>query len=186
MSRHSSIQSGRTIAERREKLETASERAEAHKRSKKRQIIRIILTVAGFIVATILLIQFFAFFFRDRGIEPEPTNIITVTPKPTIEVIDNATSGTGITTKMSEYIGQAEIDFKDLGYNPTKAVIPTGAIREVDIYLDGYTGFIKMITDRDTAVSVEDADRTIRYLKTQGVSDFLYIDVRIEGKAYWK
>jgi hypothetical protein len=43
-----------------------------------------------------------------------------------------------------------------------------------------------MIVDRDPAVSVEDADRMLRYLAEQGVSDFRYIDVRIDRKAYWK
>ena len=38
----------------------------------------------------------------------------------------------------------------------------------------------------DTAVSVEDADRVIRYLASIGAGSFSYIDVRIEGKAYWK
>ena len=87
---------------------------------------------------------------------------------------------------MKEYIGQAEVDFRELGYQPIKAVIPVGSIREVDFYLDGYTGFIKMIIDRGTGVSVEDADRMIKYLADIDVSDFSYIDVRIEGKAYWK
>lgn len=186
MTRHSSIQSGRTIAERREKLETASERQEAHKRNKTRQILRIVFTVVGFVLAGFLFVNFFGFFFRDRELEPTP-GLVMVTPKPTIEVIDNASSGTGITAKMNEYIGQAEFDFRDLGYNPTKAVIPAGAIREVDFYLEGYEGYIKMITDRDTAVSVEDADRMIRYLKANGWADsFIYIDVRIEGRAYFK
>ena len=40
--------------------------------------------------------------------------------------------------------------------------------------------------DRDSAISVEDADRMLRYLSGEGISDFTYIDVRIDGKAYWK
>ena len=44
-----------------------------------------------------------------------------------------------------------------------------------------------MTIDRGTAVSVEDADRMLRYLKTIGqIENYTYIDVRIEGKAYWK
>lgn len=187
MKRNTSIQSGRTIAERREKLETASERAEAHKRNRTKQILRITFTVIGFIAAAFFVVQLIGLFFGPR--EDEPTSeTITVKPSPTIEVIDEAASSTGgITTRMKDYIGQAEVDFRDLGYNPVKAVIPNGAIREVDFYLDGMNGFIKMTIDRDTAVSVEDADRMIRYLKDAGRDNtFSYIDVRIEGKAYWK
>ena len=87
---------------------------------------------------------------------------------------------------MSEYIGQAEADFRDAGLTPTKAVIPAGSIREVDFYLDGVTGYIKTTIDRGTAVTVEDSERMLRYLASIGVSEFTYIDVRIDGKAYWK
>ena len=87
---------------------------------------------------------------------------------------------------MSEYIGQAEVDFRALGYTPVRAVLPAGAIREVDFYLEGYPGYIKLITDRGSAVSVEDADRMLRYLASIEATDFQYIDVRLDGKAYWK
>ena len=104
-----------------------------------------------------------------------------------VEVIDeDATATSGITSRMSEYIGQAEVDYRSLGYTPVKAVIPSGAIREVDFYLDGHPGYIKMHIDRPTAVSVEDADRMLRYLADQGTTEFQYIDVRIPYKAYWK
>lgn len=187
MKRNTRIQSGRTIAERREKLETASERAETHKRNRTKQILRITFTVIGFIAAAFFVIYIIGLLFGPREDE-SISNTITVKPSPTIEVIDEASSTTGgITSRMKDYIGQAEVDFRDLGYNPSKAVIPNGAIREVDFYLDGYNGYIKMTIDRDSAVSVEDADRMIRYLKDAGRGEtFSYIDVRIEGKAYWK
>jgi hypothetical protein len=184
---NSSIQSGRTIAERREKLETASERAETHKRNRTKQILRVTFTVVGFVAAALGIVRLAILFFTPDGANPDP-DVVTVTPKPTIEVIDEATGNSGsLTTKMKEYIGQAEIDFRDLGFNPVKAVIPQGAVREVDFYLEGYNGYIKMTTDRGTAVSVEDADRMIHYLKVLAkINEFTYIDVRIEGKAYWK
>ena len=43
-----------------------------------------------------------------------------------------------------------------------------------------------MIIDRGTAVSVEDADRLLRYLAGQGITNFEYIDVRLPHKAFWK
>ena len=87
---------------------------------------------------------------------------------------------------MNTYIGQAEADFRSLGYNPTKVIIPNGYIRMIYFYLEGYTGYIKMTIDRDSAVSVEDTDRLIRYLETQEIKDYEYLDVRTPGKAYWK
>ena len=179
---------GRTIGAKRERLETANERAAARKKDKQRQARRVTLTIFGFIGLTVILL-FICFLFVGNG---EPASVVVqpeeeVLVEPTVEIIDeDANSGSKISNRMRSYIGQAERDFRDLSFKPVKAVIPTGAIREVDFYLEGYTGFIKLHLDRDTAVSVEDAERMIRYLANQGINDFQYIDVRIAGKAYWK
>ncbi|MBQ2672427.1 hypothetical protein IJG01_00410 [Candidatus Saccharibacteria bacterium] len=186
--RSSSFRSGRTIGEKRERLETANERAAARKKDKFRQVTRIVFTVFGFIaLAGILVILGTQFLHKDLA-PPEVAQISAeTTPEATIEIIDeDATSGNHITGRMRTYISQAEQDLRDLGYHPTKAVIPTGSIREVDLYLDGYSGFAKFIIDRNSAESAEDLDRVIRYLAGINVQDFSYIDVRIEGKAYWK
>lgn len=185
--RQSTFKMGRTIGEKREKLETRNERNAARKKDKKRQTRRIVFTIIGFLVFIAALV-FLCFFFVGSG-EPEPVAepVEVVTAKPAIEIIDEDTSaGRHISNRMQTYVGQAEQDFRDLGYKPIKAVVPTGAVREIDFYLEGQPGFIKMTIDRDTAVSVEDADRMIRYLASQGVTTFQYIDVRLAGKAYWK
>lgn len=185
--RHSSLKAGRTIGEQREKLETANERELARQKDKRKSHFRVFFVSFGFIILAVILAVVYFVFFRGREdqpvvVEPEPTY------QPTIEIVDEdaaATSGK-ITSRMKDYIGQAEADFKALGYQPVRAVLPTGAVREVDFYLDGYAGFVKMIIDRGTAVSVEDADRLLRYLAGQGITNFEYIDVRLPHKAYWK
>ncbi|MDO4508168.1 MAG: hypothetical protein Q4B65_02170 [Candidatus Saccharibacteria bacterium] len=184
MNKKSTMRSGRTIGEKRERLETASERAAIHKKNQKRKKFRFSFTVLGFAVVTLLIIFAVLPLLNNREEDEPYTPTIVVPYAPTIEVIDEDNGG--ITSRMKEYIGQAEADFRELGYMPVKAVIPTGSIREIDFYLDGYTGHIKLTLDRGTAVSVEDADRTIRHLAGNGINDFQYIDVRIEGKAYWK
>ena len=188
MNRQSSFKMGRTIGEKREKLETRNERNAARKQDKKRQARRIIFTILGFTALAGVLI-FLCFFFVGNG-EPEPVALPAEEPvssEPTIEIVDeDAAAGGKITNRMRSYIGQAEQDFRDLGYKPVKAVVPSGAIREVDFYLEGHPGFIKTTIDRGTAVTVEDADRMLRYLAGQGIADFQYIDVRIAGKAFWK
>ena len=183
--RNSSFYSGRTIGEKRERLETANERAAARKKDKRKKATRIIFTAIGFVVLVAILVAISRSFIKE-----EPAPIVQepeIVYNPTLEVIDeDAASGSRITNRMKLYVGQAEKDFRDLGYKPTKAVIPSGAIREVDIYLDGYNGFIKLVIDRGTAVSAEDADRVIRYLNGLDIHDFNYIDVRTEGRAFWK
>ena len=182
--KNSAWKSGRTIGERREKMETASERAAIHKKNEKKQKYRLAFTVLGFALAAVVVVWGVKFFFENR--EPENYSPEYEVPyAPTIEVVDEAGHGE-ITSRMKEYIGQAEADFRELGYVPIKAVIPKSGVREVDFYLNEHPGFIKLIIDRPTGVSVEDADRMIRYLSSQGVTEYTYIDVRIEGKAYWK
>ena len=184
--RHSTIKSGRTIGERREKLETASERAAARDKVKKHQKLRVIFTSLGFVAFIALIIFIFSSIFKtEEDAIFSPT--ISVPYAPTIEVVDAETGlKSDITGSMKEYIGQAEADFRESGYIPTKVVRPIGSVREVDFYLDGYTGYIKLTTDRASGVSVEDADRMIKYLLGINVADFSYIDVRIDRKAYWK
>lgn len=188
LNKSSRIKSGRTIGERRERPETSNERLEARKKVKKRQTFRVGFTVILFTVVAIAVIILIVVFLKNRATneaETAPT-VVVKTYKPTIEIIDENAGTSSITTRMSEYIGQLESDLKDLSFTPIKAVIPAGSIREVDIYLDGYTGFIKATIDRGTGVTAEDTERMLRYLKEQGIGEFQYIDVRIDGKAYWK
>lgn len=189
MHRKSTIMSGRTIGEKRERLETKNERAAARKKDKRKKTLRVSFTTIGFAILALILVIICLTFINTGKTEPinevieEPT-----TYRPTIEIVDeDASSADGkITNRMTTYIGQLERDLRDLGYQPAKAVIPTGTIREVDIYLDGQSGFIKTTIDRGSAESAEDADRLIRYLAGQGITEFQYLDVRLPGRAYWK
>lgn len=185
LNKKSKIKIGRAIVEKRERLETASERVAARKKGKRQKILRVILVIIGFllIVGTIIVIAKNVLSGEEGG---GLTETIVLPYEPTIELVDEAAGNHKISSRMREYVGQAESDFRDLGYTPLRAVIPAGAIREVDFYLSGWNGRIKLTIDRETAVSVEDADRMLRYLQGIGVTEFEYIDVRVEGKGYWK
>lgn len=186
--KHSKLKSGRTIGERREHLETASERMAARKKVKKRQNLRVIITVVAFLLATVAIVVFVVIFLKQRAANEADTapTVVVKTYSPTIGITDENSVGGKITSRMTEYIGQLETDLRDLGLTPLKAVIPAGSIREVDIYLVGHNGYIKTTIDRGTGVTAEDTERMLRYLKGQGINEFEYIDVRIDGKAYWK
>lgn len=184
LNKKSKLKIGRAIVEKRERLETASERAAAHKKGKRQRVLRIVGVTLAFLAVFGLIFVLVNSLSRQETTETVDAGAESY--KPTIDIIDEATSQQKISERMKNYIGQVENDFRDLGYMPLKAVIPAGAIREVDFYLSGWSGRIKMTIDRDTAVSVEDADRMLRYLQGIGVSEFEYIDVRIEGKGYWK
>lgn len=183
--RKSTFRSGRTIGEKRERLETANERMAARKKQKHRKAFRIIFTIICFLSLILILVFLFLSFLKnhdDQAIDKENNEEYSST----IEIIDEEASTEHITSKMNNFIARAEKEFRNLGYTPIKAVIPSGAIRSINFYLNDYTGFIKMTIDRSPAVSVEDADRILHYLSDREINDFTYIDVRIEGKAYWK
>lgn len=185
--RKSTIKIGRTIGEARERLETANERAAARKKDKHKKAFRIIFTIVGFFTIILALVGLY-FGFRSAETTLTAINSNSQTQAYDIEIIDEESASTGahLTNRMNEYINQAVDYFHELGFNPTKAVIPTGSIREVDFYLEDYPGFIKTTIDRGVGVTVEDAKRMLDYLESIDVTEFTYIDVRIEGKAYWK
>ena len=176
----SSMRVGRTIAEERERLESESERIEARERAKSRQT-RTVLIFAILIVAVFGLIG-----LGIKSLAENPVGTETGGPvkyEPTVEIIDE--SGAGITNRTREFIGMVEQDFRDLGYVMTRAAVPAGKRREVDVYVDGTPYYVKMNVDRGSAASVEDADRMIKYLNAKGIAPG-YLDVRVEGNAYYK
>ena len=181
--RQSIFRAGRTIGEKRERLETKNERIAARKKQKRGKVFRIIFTIFCFAILIFILISLYqAFSKREDSVVIENHFL-----SPTIEIIDEENfSNSQITSRMKTFIARVEKEFRTLNYQPVKAVIPVGSIREVDFYLKNYNGFIKMTIDRNPAVSVEDTNRMLRYLNEIGISEFIYIDVRIDGKAYWK
>ena len=185
--RKSTFKLGRTIGEKREKLETANERALARRKDKNKKAFRVFITVVGFFALVAILVLL----FKSLIVEEDPATVnedSDISYTPSVEIIDAASNSSDgkITARMSRYIGRAERDFYELGYQPLKVIIPLNSIREVDFYLEEVPGYIKMTIDRDSAISVEDADRMLRYLSERGIETFEYIDVRIDGKAYWK
>ena len=187
LNREANLKIGRTISEKREHMESALERTEARKKGKRKKAVRVLFVIFGFAVV-MGITAFFMNVFVQGGVKEGNglTEKIVLTPEPTVEIIDMAANGNKIASRMREYIGRAEQDWRDLGYTPVKVVIPAGSIRQIDFYLEGYTGYIKMTIDRDTAVSVEDGDRMLRYLKENGIEVFAYIDVRVEERGYYK
>lgn len=169
---------GRTIAQEWERQESESERLAARKKNKTRKWVTVSTYLLGLVIVSFLIGMMVS-----EWVSPTEIAVETEKAQPTVSIIDE--SGAGVTNRMKEYVGQIEGDFKDIGYNVTRAVIPAGKTREIDIYLNGRDYYIKMSIDRGTAVSAEDSDRMIRYLDEREIQPE-YVDVRVEGKGYYR
>ena len=174
---------GKTIVSSREKAISESERMTQRKKEEKRKK----LSVAIFFTILILIIVVIAGFVINAMNERKKNELpesYTKTYKPTVEIIDEDGSGY-ITDKIKTAVGMLEEDYQELGYKVTKAIVPTGTTREVDIYLEKIEPYFKIHIDRNTAESAEDAIRMIDYLDKKD-KKASYIDVRIAGRAYYK
>lgn len=185
LNKQANVKIGRTISEKRERMETSSERLENWKKGKRKKTVRVLFVILGFVAVFGIIARYMGTLVAEKTGEVEQGNTI-LPEKPNVPVMDLAAGNHKITSRMNEFIVQAEQDFKELGYQLERVEIPVGSIRQMNFFVKDIAGYIKMTTDRGAAVSVEDADRMIRYLAGQGISQFEYIDVRVEEKGYWK
>lgn len=175
----SSVRVGRTIAGEWEKQESESERLATRKREKTKKIIKTLILIAILGSIGVIVAMEVSVWVSNRVKEESEVKVA----QPTIEIIDE--SGTGITTRMKEYVAQIEKDYADIGLSANRAVVPVGKMREVHIFLNGYDYYVKLNIDKGTAVSAEDTKRMVDYLVSRDIHPE-YIDVRVEGKGYYK
>lgn len=174
-----SVRVGRTIAGEWEKQESESERLLARKKQKQKKLFKmfslavILLAIAGIVVMEVSV-------WIVNRVEDEKETVVL---KPTIEIIDEA--GTGITSRMKEYVATIERDFADIGLSANRAVVPAGKMREIHIFLNGYEPYMKLNIDRGTAASAEDAKRMLQYISSHDIHPE-YVDIRVKGKGYYK
>ena len=187
------MQAGKTIAARRERMTSDSERERVRKTYRKR---RLTAFFAALLLGAVMIYLGVRAISGWVGWMKEEKKTTAVVKNPTVEVInentgkkfdDNAAQASEkLSSRMKEYIADLEEEFYLLGYKITRARVPADKMREIDLEIDGVIGFIKVSIDRNAAVSAEDGDRMIKYLAGQGITEFSYIDVRLPGKAYWK
>lgn len=171
---------GQTIVAEREYAESDSERMQARKKVHRKQRTSVVIVVLMLIILGLMAYL---------GIKELKDDYADNTPKAeaypiTVEIIDENGQGQ-ITARVREYVGQLEVDFKEQGYRVVKVVLPAGMSRALYVDLEGRAGYLKVNIDRGAGVTVEDAVRMLKYVDEHGVTPE-YIDVRVEGKAYYK
>lgn len=174
---------GRTIAGDREVVESEIARQKLlEKREKKKRIQLLLLgaVIIATVVVGVIVIQ--------SAVKKVPTisqkKVETIKYTPTVNIVDEDGSNF-ITERTRQYVGLFEKDAQEDDLKIVRAIIPAGKTREVDLYFEGHDEFYKCNLDRGTAETLEDITRMMEYLKRQGVK-VGYVDVRVEGRAYYK
>lgn len=106
-----------------------------------------------------------------------------VTMEPTVDVV--LEGGGEASSRVKLLVARLEQEAADYGLAVSRAVLPAGMQRQVDVYLEGREEYYKVLVDRSPAESMEDMARIVRYLEGAGVVPE-YVDVRVAGKAYYK
>jgi hypothetical protein len=81
--------------------------------------------------------------------------------------------------RMVGYINQGKVG------KVSKVIIPADTLRQIDVQLKGKRYPIKTHIDRDPYTQAQDVINTVRYLDKEGKNP-RYVDVRVEGRAYYR
>ena len=171
---------GQTIVAERERVESDSERMRARKAQRRKRGAAVVIGVLMVVILGVLL------WLGARQLLDQPQDLVEVAETYEIqaEIVDEDNTGR-ISERVRGYIGQLEQDLTDLGYKVTRVTLPTGTSRELYVDLEGVEWFFKVTTDRDAAMTAEDMERMVRYLRERDLKP-AYVDVRVEGKAFYK
>lgn len=177
------MKTGRTIVAEREKMESESERQLLREKEQKKKRISVAIYVAVFLVvvaAVFLVVK------QIVGSQVAPENKESEMQKyePSVQIVDES-GANHVTERVKKYVGMLERDLVDYGLKVERVVLPADKTREVDVYVSGRGEYYKCNLDRGTAVTAEDISRMSKYLAEHGLGPG-YVDVRVEGKAYYK
>ena len=171
---------GQTIVAERERVESDSERMRARKTQRRKRGAAVVTGALMVVILGVLL------WLGARQLLDQPQDLAEVAETYEIqaEIVDEDNTGR-ISERVRGYIGQLEQDLADLGYKVTRVTLPTRTSRELYVDLEGVEWFFKVTTDRDAAMTAEDMERMVQYLRERELKP-AYVDVRVEGKAFYK
>lgn len=109
---------------------------------------------------------------------------------PAVQIIDESgvspeQGSTVVGTRLLGFLGKVVSQAKGRGYTVVKALLPADTTRQVDVYFDGIATRVKMSIDRGAGEQLEDARRSLNFLKSTNVTPE-YIDVRVPGRAAYR
>jgi len=136
----------------------------------------LVLLVMGVIVAAGIWLG-----RRDSNVEPEEDVEVR---EPTVMILDENAGG-HVSDRVKGLIMRLEGDLAGEGLQMARVVLPFAKTRQIDVYLEGRVEYYKVSIDRGSAVSAEDIGRMVRYLDERELKA-AYVDIRVEGKAFFK
>lgn len=108
---------------------------------------------------------------------------------PSVQIVDQSgvapEQGTTVASaRLLSFVGKVVSLAGQGSYTVTRAILPSGTTRQIQIQLKDVQPLIKLSIDRGVGEQVEDMIRSLRYLQARGESA-QYIDVRVEGRAVY-
>jgi cell division septal protein FtsQ len=109
---------------------------------------------------------------------------------PHLQIIDNSGLSSGsnqlvASNRFLGFVGRVIANAATRGLTVTKVVIPALTTRQIDVTLAGKATSFKLSVDRSAGQQVEDIARITTYLAAHQLNP-TYVDVRVEGKSYYK
>ncbi len=152
----------------------------ARKKQQRKNTIIVLLILAAIIACSILIGQY----VNEKIAEREAKIIENNPTEPTVAIIDE-NAGNNISARVKVFVARLEADAAEKNVAVDHVVLPFQKAREMLVYFVGRKEYYKMTIERGSTVQVEDAERMMRYLDSKELAPE-YVDIRVEGKAYYK
>lgn len=109
---------------------------------------------------------------------------------PSVQIVDNSgvqlAAGQAVASNsFLSFVGRVVGEAKNQGYIVTKVSIPEGTTREIAVTLKGVSYQVKFSVGRPVGAQIEDMARAIKWMASHKVHP-KYIDVRVNGRAFYK
>ena len=175
---------GRTIAGASHRSHSMTmERQALRKKRKWRAIAFSFLILALMAAITLIVVSAVTEIERVRNEENAVRERQAITP--TVPVIDENAGGGELSSRTREFIVHLESDAKDYGFEIDHNVVPFQKARQLFVFVKEREEYYKVSLDRSSAMQAEDMGRMMSFLDENGVK-CSYVDLRVEGRAYYK
>ncbi|MBO4855455.1 hypothetical protein J5500_03575 [Candidatus Saccharibacteria bacterium] len=151
---------------------------------RKKRDIKNIATVVGIVLIVVLVIVVVANYVTSIIAEREASIAPAQPLEPTVTIVDE-NLGDNISRRVKDFVAHLEDDVASYYMKIDHVTLPLQKAREVDVFIVGRDEYYKMSLDRDSAMQAEDLYRMSLYLDQKELHPG-YVDLRVEGKAYYK